>query len=124
MVFLSGDGKGWVNPSEQGKHEWREWCDEWAGGWKKQQSPELRRSLLLIAHRRVVKVRASLPAQAGVPALESEEQLGLQWLNLAGQRWKRVQQQGEICLPRWSGTAWGRVGAMAPSFPSPLCPPR
>ena len=84
MVLLSGDGKGWVNPWEQGKPEWRVHHDEWAGGWKKPGEVSAPHGPGGGSGRaRTV----TLPAQAGIPALGNKERLGLQRLNLAGQRW-------------------------------------
>lgn len=114
-----------MSPSEKGKPKWREQRDEWAGGWKKQRW--LEPGEVSAPHRPRRSSRAQsimLPVQAGIPALENEPRLGLQRPNLAGQRWMRLQQQGEVCSSGQRGAAWGRVRATAPSYTSPLCPPR
>lgn len=57
-----------------------------------------------------------VPGELGSLPLKTWINLGL--LNLAGQRWMGLQQQGQ------RGTAWGRGRDTVPDFPSPLCPPR
>lgn len=124
MVLLSGDGKGWVNPLEKGKPEWREQCDEWAGGWKKQRWLEPREVSAPHCPQGSGGAQSiMLPAQAGIPALENEQRLGMQWPNLAGQRWMRLQRQGEVCSSGQRGAARGRVGPRLPATPALCAPP-